>query len=389
MKMMKVIYAILLGSLLYGAYFFGTQQGNSDNHQPAEINYVSNENGNNLNNISNDQNKRTVTPPTRITSVEEATIKLFEESAPSVVYITTKAIRQNYWTRDITEIPAGSGSGFVWDKDGHVVTNYHVIKNASSFVVTLSDQTTYEAELIGAEPRKDLAILRIDAPGVKLRPIPVGTSSDLKVGQSVYAIGNPFGLDQSLTTGIISALGREIQSQAGIPIRDVIQTDAAINPGNSGGPLLDSSGRLIGVNTAIYSPSGAYAGIGFSVPADVVNWVVPDIIEYGEVRRPVIGVELVSEQQRAQAGIEGAMILNISPSGAADQAGLQGISRDAMGRNQLGDVITAVNGNKVINNVDLILALEKFNPGDEIDITFERNGQEDTVRLILGSSKDM
>ena len=229
-----------------------------------------------------------VKPVRVVSTTEEATIKLFEEAAPSVVNITTTAVQQDYWSRNVYEIPAGTGTGFVWDNQGHIVTNYHVIKDAYKAKVIMSDQTTYDAEVVGYESSKDLAVLRIK-PKTDLKPLPIGTSHDLKVGQSVFAIGNPFGLDQTLTTGIVSALGREIESVGGVPIRDVIQTDAAINPGNSGGPLLDISGRLIGVNTAIYSPSGAYAGIGFSIPVDVVKWVVPDLVKYGKLERPVLG----------------------------------------------------------------------------------------------------
>ena len=382
---MKGVYLVLILGLIGAAYYFGTLQDDNPKMVPA-ITPTVDKTEDVFDPVENYKvDKRAIDPVTRITSVEEATIGIFEQSAPSVTFITTSTYRQDYWTRDVTEIPAGSGSGFVWDDQGHIVTNYHVIKDARKAVVTLSDQSSYEAELVGYESRKDLAVLKIDAPVEKLRPIPVGTSSNLKVGQSVYAIGNPFGLDQSLTTGIISALGREIQSQAGIPIRDVIQTDAAINPGNSGGPLLDSSGRLIGVNTAIYSPSGAYAGIGFSVPVDVVNWVVPDIIQYGEVRRPIIGVELVNEQLR----IEGAMIMNVTPGGAASKAGLKGMRRDAFGRNQYGDVITSINGKKITSNLDLIFELEKFSPGQQINVTYVRNGQEDNVQVVLGSSSDM
>ena len=238
---------------------------------------------------------RPIDPIKIISTAEEATIHLFEVSAPSVVFITTTATQQDYWSRNVYEIPSGSGSGFIWDEEGHIVTNYHVIKDAYKAKVTLSDQTTWDAEITGVEPRKDLAVLKIKTTS-PLKALPIGTSHDLKVGQTVFAIGNPFGLDQTLTTGIISALGREIESVARVPIRDVIQTDAAINPGNSGGPLLDISGRLIGVNTAIISPSGAYAGIGFSVPVDVVRWVVPDLIQYGEVKRPILGIDLANQQ---------------------------------------------------------------------------------------------
>ncbi|NNF35802.1 MAG: PDZ domain-containing protein [Saprospiraceae bacterium] len=388
---MKGIYVLLIAGLIGGAYYIGTLK---DTQQEVQIKPAVDYSSDKLNDTSIAEEpkvnikKREIQPVTRVTSVEEATIKLFEESAPSVAFITTSTLRKDYWTRDVTEIPSGSGSGFIWDYDGHIVTNFHVIKDASKAVVTLADQSSYEAELVGYEPRKDIAVLKIDAPLSVLRPIPVGTSSDLKVGQSVYAIGNPFGLDQSLTTGIISALGREIQSQARIPIRDVIQTDAAINPGNSGGPLLDSSGRLIGVNTAIYSPSGAYAGIGFSVPADVVNWVVPDIIKYGEVRRPILGVELVNDQLREREQASGPIIMNVTPGGAAQQAGIRGMSRDAFGRNQQGDVILAINGQKVESNLDLIFELEKYTPGQEITVTYQRGNKEYDIDLRLGSSKD-
>lgn len=212
---------------------------------------------------------------------EKSTIALFKRSSPSVVHITTMTVRQNRYTRDIQQIPQGTGSGFIWDQDGHIVTNYHVIQGADAARVTLADQSTWQARLVGAYPDKDLAVLVIDAKKDRLPPIPLGTSHDLEVGQKVFAIGNPFGLDHSLTTGVISAVGREIESVTHQPIKEVIQTDAAINPGNSGGPLLDSAGRLIGVNTAIYSPSGAYAGIGFAIPVDEVNRLVPQLIREG------------------------------------------------------------------------------------------------------------
>ncbi|HTS03462.1 MAG TPA: trypsin-like peptidase domain-containing protein, partial [Thermoanaerobaculia bacterium] len=208
---------------------------------------------------------RPVTARGDLASDEKATIELFQRCSPSVVYITTLARRPvNFF--EMTEVAQGTGSGFVWDRQGHIVTNFHVIENSDSLVVTLADQSNWKATLVGAEPDKDLAVLRIGAPEAKLPPILVGTSHDLKVGQKVFAIGNPFGLDETLTTGIVSALGRTIESVTGRKIQDVVQTDAAINPGNSGGPLLDSAGRLIGVNTQIASPSGASAGIGFAVP---------------------------------------------------------------------------------------------------------------------------
>ena len=219
-----------------------------------------------------------IAPRGSLTSDEKLTIDLFRASSPSVVYITTLTRRQNWFSMNVEEIPSGTGSGFVWDRRGHIITNFHVIENASRFEVTLADQTTWEADVVGKAPEKDLAVLRIEAPATSLEPLTVGESENLLVGQKVFAIGNPFGLDHTLTTGVISALGRAITSRDETRIEDVIQTDAAINPGNSGGPLIDSSGRLIGVNTLIYSPSGASAGIGFAIPVDTISWVVPTSI---------------------------------------------------------------------------------------------------------------
>jgi S1-C subfamily serine protease len=325
--------------------------------------------------------------PPGLTDSEKATIRLFENSAPSVAFITTSALRQDFWTRNVMEIPQGSGSGFVWDKQGHIITNYHVIKDANRSQVTLADRQTYDAEVIGVAPEKDLAVLRIDAPGSALRPIPVGFSENLMVGQNVYAIGNPFGLDQTLTTGVISALGREINSVSGIPIRDVIQSDAAINPGNSGGPLLNSSGELIGVNTAIYSPSGASAGIGFSIPVDVVKWVVPDLIKYGKVNRPTLGIELATAQTTQRLGLEGALIIHTVPGGAADKAGLQPTTRDRNGRIRLGDAILAINGEKVKSGSELILILEKYKAGDVVQVKIMRDKREMEMEVRLDGAR--
>lgn len=328
---------------------------------------------------------RPVDPITVVSSAEEATIRLFERSAPSVVYITTTTQQQDYWSRNIYEIPSGSGSGFVWDDQGHIVTNYHVIRDAYHAKVTLSDKSSWDAEVVGTEPRKDIAVLKI-RPTSALQPLPIATSYNLKVGQSVFAIGNPFGLDQTLTTGVISALGREINSVTGVPIRDVIQTDAAINPGNSGGPLLDISGRLVGVNTAIISPSGAYSGIGFSVPVDVVNWVVPDIIRYGKVQRPVLGVELVPQQSLDQLNLEGAMVLDVAPGSGAAKGGLRPTRRSSTGTMTLGDLIVEVNGEPIRSNNDLLLTLEKYKPGDQVRMRVIRNNQTASVNVTLGSS---
>ncbi len=228
---------------------------------------------------------RVVTARGDLADWEKTNIKIYKETRPSVVHITTLSVHSDEFRLNVQEVPEGTGSGFIWDTNGHIITNYHVIRGADAANVTLSDQTTYKARLVGGAPDKDIAVLRIDAPASKLRPIQIGSSGNLQVGQAVYAIGNPFGLDQTLTTGVVSALGREIDSvRKGVTIRDVIQTDAAINPGNSGGPLLDSAGLLIGVNTAIYSPSGSSAGIGFAIPVDEVNQVVPQLIRHGVER---------------------------------------------------------------------------------------------------------
>ena len=325
--------------------------------------------------------------PVDLNEAEKALIKRFEVAAPSVVFITTSQVKRDYWTRNVYEIPSGTGSGFFWDEQGHVITNYHVVKGASRAEVTLNDHTSYDATLVGAAPEKDLAVLKIDAPKKLLRPLPVAKSSNLLVGQSVLAIGNPFGLDQTLTTGIISALGREINSDAGIPIRDVIQTDAAINPGNSGGPLLNSSGQLIGVNTAIYSPSGAYAGIGFSIPADVVSWVVPELINYGKIQRPTLGVELANSSVTERLGLKGALVIDVIEGSGAAKAGIQPTYRDQYGRIQLGDVITAINDDTIEGSSDLILTLEKYKAGETVDVQIMRDEIVKIISVVLDKAR--
>ncbi len=311
------------------------------------------------------------------------TIQLFEKASKSVAFITTSNYRYNIFSRATTEVPRGTGSAFVWDKKGHIITNYHVIQGADKATVTLANGKSYAARLIGQAPEKDLAVLAIDAPAEELIPIPLGRSDHLRVGQAVYAIGNPYGFDQTLTTGVISALGREIESVAGIPIRDVIQTDAAINPGNSGGPLLNSSGRLIGVNTAIYSPSGSSAGIGFSIPVDVVSKAVPDLIQYGKIRRPLTGIELASEYAHRSLGIDGALILHIEAGSPAEQAQLLPTRRNRYGELLLGDIITAVNGKPIHSRSDFILELEKFQSGDVVKLQILRDKQQLEVPLPL------
>lgn len=338
-------------------------------------------------NLRERQSTVTANLPEQLNPQELHTIRLFEESSPSVCFITTSTVRRDFWSRNTMEIPSGTGSGFLWDKNGHIITNYHVIRGASRAQITLFDQSTWDAELVGAAPEKDLAVLRIKAPANKLVPIPRGSSGRLRVGQSVYAIGNPFGLDYTLTTGIVSALGREIKSQSGIPIRDVIQTDAAINPGNSGGPLLDSSGKLIGVNTAIYSPSGASAGIGFSIPVDVVNWVVPELIAYGKIKRPSVGFDWAENNITSRLGLQGALVLTVEPGSFAERAGIQPTYRDRTGRIRLGDLVVEFNGQVIKNGDDLQLELEKYDPGDEVALVLLRDNQPFKVALKLAPAQ--
>lgn len=328
---------------------------------------------------------RAIMPRGDLAADEKSMIEIFRQASPSVVHITTLAVRQDAFSFDVLQIPQGTGSGFIWDADGHVVTNFHVIQDADAATVTMGDHSNWKSHLVGAYPDKDLAVLRVDAPQASLRPIPIGTSHDLQVGQKVFAIGNPFGLDQSLTTGIISALGREIQSVTQRPIRDVIQTDAAINPGNSGGPLLDSAGRLIGVNTAIYSPSGVSAGIGFAIPVDEVNRLVPQLIRHGRVIRPGLGIQVAPDRLAAELGLSGVLILGVQPDGAAAKAGLRPTRRMQGGRIDLGDVIVAVEGQSVRSVEELLAALDRYQVGARIKITLLRDGREAVIEVVLES----
>jgi S1-C subfamily serine protease len=318
---------------------------------------------------------RTVTPRGDLTGAEQGTIALFESASPSVVHITTVAMRRDMFSLNVFEIPQGTGSGFIWDADGHVVTNFHVLQGAHAARVTLADHSTWDARLVGAEPDKDLAVLQIAAPAERLRPLPVGTSADLRVGQTVFAIGNPFGLDQTLTSGIISGLGREIRAVTGRTIQDVIQTDAAINPGNSGGPLLDSAGRLIGVNTAIFSPSATYIGIGFAVPVDTVNRIVPQLVRYGRTKRAGFGITVASDYVLQRLGEKGALVLGVPPGSAAAEAGFKPTVRDANGRITFGDIIVAIDGKPVNGTSDLLDLLDPHEPGDTVTVTVKRDGR--------------
>lgn len=326
--------------------------------------------------LNPDAQPRIVTPRGDLKDEEKTNNAIYEQASPSVVYVTNLSEQRNRFTLDLQQIPQGTGSGFVWDEDGHIVTNYHVIAGADAARVTLADHSSYEARKIWVYPDKDIAVLTIKAPKSKLRPILIGASHDLKVGQITYAIGNPFGLDQTMTVGIVSALGREVQSVNGHTIQGVIQTSAAINPGNSGGPLLDSAGRLIGMNTAIISPSGTFAGIGFAIPVDEINQIVPQLIRSGKVARPRLGVSLRGVEQ-------GALIIYVVPESPAALAGLKGTRRDANGDIVLGDIIVAIDDKRIANLKDLHSALDHYKVGDTITVGILRDKQRQDVKITL------
>ena len=322
-------------------------------------------------------------PALPFTSDEEATIADFERTAGSVVFISNTSIRRDPWSFNLFEVPQGAGSGFVWNRQGHIVTNYHVIHNADTVEVTMANRKSFKARLVGIDPDHDLAVLQIRAPEEDLLPVEIGSSHDLRVGQKVLAIGNPFGLDHTLTTGVVSALGRTIKSMTNRTIEDVIQIDAAINPGNSGGPLLDSRGRLIGINTQIVSPSGAFAGIGFAVPVNTANRIVPDLIKYGKLIRPGLGVSIVADTIVQRWGIKGVVIRRVIPGSAAEQVGFKGIRETSFGEVELGDIIVGLAGREVEGTDDLLSILDRYQVGDEVEVEFLRNGNRNVARLTL------
>jgi S1-C subfamily serine protease len=324
--------------------------------------------------------------PDGVTEEEQRNIRIFREASRSTVYITNVGLRRDRWSFRVYEVPQGSGSGFVWDRDGHVVTNFHVIENSRQLIVTLG-RTDYPAKVVGFAPDKDLAVLKIDAPPEVLVPLEVGSSSDLVVGQRVLAVGNPFGLDQTLTVGVVSALGRELRSRSNRIIRDVIQTDAAINPGNSGGPLLDSRGRLIGVNTAIYSPSGASAGISFAVPVDTVRRLVPQILEYGEPIRAGIGILPLPDHLARQLRVEGVVVRELSGDGPARRAGLIPLRLDRRGGVVAGEAIVAVDGAPVRTLDELQYAFETRGPDAEVTLRLFDLVQETTRDVSVRLSR--
>ncbi len=320
---------------------------------------------------------------------EQNNVSVFKTASPSVVNITTLATSRDIFSMNVQQVPRGTGTGFVWDDRGYIVTNFHVVQEATGARVTLADQTSFKAQLVGVFPDRDIAVLKIDAPKNKLPPLAIGSSKDLVVGQRVYAIGNPFGLDQTLTTGVVSALNREIDSVNQRTIRGVVQTDAAINPGNSGGPLLDSAGRVIGVNTAIWSPSGASAGIGFAIPVDEVNRIVPRLIRDGRMTRPAIGVAAGPEAMVRALGLpKGVPLVQVMPGSPAQRAGLKPFARGSEGNIVPGDVITAINDEPVTDIDGMLSVLERFQPGDKVTLTLWQAGKTRKQEVTLGTSEE-
>ncbi len=328
---------------------------------------------------------RLVTARGELAQSEQTVIDIFKSASPSVVFISTSQRRVNPWTRNVFEVPAGTGSGFIWDANGHVVTNYHVIQGVQSATVRLNDDRAYQAALVGYSEEHDLAVLRINVEFDPPEPLAIGSSKDLQVGQTVLAIGNPFGLDYTLTTGVISALNRSLAGN-NANIDHLIQTDAAINPGNSGGPLIDSAGRLIGINTAIISPSGAYAGIGFAVPIDTVNRIIPLLISYGHYNRPSLGISAdddLSRQVGERLSVEGILILNITPGSAAEKAGLKGTQFLRNGRMRPGDILLAINGTSITMVDQLLEILDQHSPGDSIELRYRRGDKTLLTQAVL------
>jgi S1-C subfamily serine protease len=365
---LRVVFPLLLILIALGAAglylwhsWFGTSSGLNPNAQP-----------------------RPVTARGDLSAEEQANIEIYQRVAPSVVHVTNSDERGDSLSFNIQRIRKGTGTGFVWDKDGYIVTNNHVVEGGNAAQVILADQSTYETRKIWTDPDKDIAILHIQAPARKLPPVMVGTSHDLKVGQIVYAIGNPFGLDQTMTMGIVSALGREIETANGRAIQGAIQSSAAINPGNSGGPLLDSADRVIGMNTAILSPSGAYGGIGFAIPIDEINQIVPQLIRHGKVVHPRLGVTVAGDQLAERLGVdEGALIVKVAPDSPAAEAGLQGTRRDESGQLVLGDVIVGIDDKAIKTTKDLYAALDRLKVGDKVKVAFLRRGQRQEVELTM------
>ena len=332
------------------------------------------------------------------TEDERNTIDVFKVAAPATVFVTQNRVFRDFWSRRSETVPAGSGTGFIWDNKGHIVTNAHVVGDErsrgiaqnASFEVTLFDGKRYPAKLVGIAQKKDIAVLRIDPQGVKLSPIQLPPkSTELEVGQKTLAIGNPFGLDHTLTTGVISALGREVVGFGGVTIRDMIQTDASINPGNSGGPLLNSAGQLIGINTMIYSKTGSSAGIGFAVPIPTVRRLVPQLIAYGQPRQVGLGVLNADDAIARRLGVTGVIVIKVVPGSPAAKAGLRDLREDRQRGNLYFDVIVGIDGEPIRNYDDLYNALDPHEPGKIVQVKVQRGNKIVTLPIALTVISDL
>lgn len=318
---------------------------------------------------------------------ERNSISVFQNTADSVVNVSNLKKTRGMFDMDATEVQAGMGSGLVWDTTGHIITNYHVVDGGDSFTIAFrEDQKQYKAKFIGGDPKNDIAVLKLQELPKNLKPIIPGDSRNLLVGQKTLAIGNPLGLDHTLTTGSVSALGRKIKGFGGVSINGMIQTDASINPGNSGGALLDSQGRLIGMNAMIYNAggAGASAGLGFAIPVAIIKDIVPQIIQYGRVIRPGLGVAILEDYYAARFGLrEGVMVKFVDPKGPAGKAGLQGITRDRFGQYYIGDIIVGINSDSVKSYDDLFSTINKYKIGDKVKVKIIRDGKEKAVDITL------
>lgn len=319
--------------------------------------------------------------------VENKTIEIYRTALPSTVNVSNIKLARNMFYGEV-EVPQGAGSGFVYDKEGHIITNFHVVQGGSTFVVTFhNDPKQYRAKIVGTAPDKDIAVLKLEEKPANLVPINFGSSKDLIVGQSSFAIGSPFGLDYTLTTGVISALGRKIDGIGGVKINDMIQTDAAINMGNSGGPLLDSAGLLIGMNTVIFSTSGSSAGLGFAVPSDTIKTIVPQLIAHGKVIRPGLGIGIVPDgmKHRIFGKEKGVIVSYVDEKGGAARAGIKGMTQDRFGRTYIGDIILSVDGQDVNSLDDIYQVLAKHKIGDTVKVKYRREGKVQEVKVVLNA----
>jgi len=327
--------------------------------------------------------------PAHLLPSEKNNIQIFKQLSPLVVHVNNLRYQRQQFSLDISKVRAGEGSGFVWDSKGHIVTNYHVIRGAQEVTVSFKDGTTSSAKVIGIDPRKDIALIKVDLKDKSIKDFPIADSSKLLVGQKTIAIGNPFGLDQTLTIGVISALGRQFPSQIhGVTIRDMIQTDASINPGNSGGPLLDSRGYLIGMNTAIISRSGASNGIGFAVPSNTIKRIVSQIIKHGKVIQPAIGVQLLDDRIAQEIGIIGVIVAEVLRGTPAAKSGLKGTKKNRYGSILLGDIIVKLDNQEIKSYDDVYNYLEKKQVGEFVEVTYistspNQNQQTKTTRIKL------